>query len=345
MQIPIKTLLKIILLFQIINSQIIIDDDDCLDIPKTLCTSKGKKIISTLNKNPNLIGYYTFDESGLKDSSGHKNHLNGYINYGPSYFIKGNSGFFSGNDMLTIKHNKEDYKGSDITISFWIYLLEDSTDNWRTIIHKGENIQQLTPTIMLWPKERRLHIRSSTEIFWNEGIESIGIINMKQWTLITVIFSGQMVQLYINGNLDNQKILKGKIISNEGDFHIGKDPWHQGVKCYIDELKIYNTAIKSKVIEAEASILIPLIGSNYATLGCEKCTFLQALSSCPENYHMCSYPELYSGGYLIARRNGWFKFGSLVWARESQKEMEEGKEENEIGDPNVMKMCICCFDK
>lgn len=333
------------LIISIITSQITLDESESLDIPKTLCSSNGKKIISTLNKNPNLIGHYTFDESYEKDSSGHKNHLNGFIEYGPSYNIKGNSAYFSGNDMLTIKHNNEDYKGSDLSISFWIYLLEDSTDNWRTIINKGNNIQELTPTIMLWPKERRLHIRASTEMFWNEGIESIGIINLKQWTFITVIFSGQMVQLYINGILDNQKILKGKIIINEGEFHIGKDPWHEGVKAYIDEIKIYNTAIKSKIIEAESSVGIPLIGSNYVSLGCEKCSFLQALNSCPELYHMCSFPELYSGAYLIARRNGWFKFGSEVWTRDSQKEMEENKEGNEIGDPNVLKMSICCSDK
>ncbi len=43
----------------------------------------------------------------------------------------------------------------DVTIMFWVYLLEDSTGNWRTLLHKGNSIQQLTPTIMLWPKERR----------------------------------------------------------------------------------------------------------------------------------------------------------------------------------------------
>ena len=66
MQISIKTLLTTIILIQITKAQIIIDDEENFDIPKTLCTSKGKKIISTPNKNPNLIGHYTFDELGLK---------------------------------------------------------------------------------------------------------------------------------------------------------------------------------------------------------------------------------------------------------------------------------------
>ena len=57
----------------------------------------------------------------------------------------------------------------------------------------------------------RLHIRVGTEIFWNEGIESMAIINLKQWIHISIILSGQTIQLFVNGNLDNQAILKGKI--------------------------------------------------------------------------------------------------------------------------------------
>lgn len=34
---------------------------------------------------------------------------------------------------------------------------------------------------------------------------------MKQWIHLAIILSGQTVQLFVNGNLDNQAILKGKI--------------------------------------------------------------------------------------------------------------------------------------
>jgi hypothetical protein len=260
--------------------------------------------------------------------------------------VKGYSAHFNGTQMMTINNHVDFTESSDMSLSFWIYLLEDSTGNWRTLIHKGDSIQELTPTIMFWPKERRLHVRVSTEIFWNEGLESRALINMKQWVFVTVIASGQMLQLYINGNLDNQVILRGKVKFNNGNFHIGKDPWHPGVKCFLDELKIYKTALRSKEIEAEASISNPLIGPTYTTLGCENCPFVQALSSCQEKYHLCSYAELYSGGYLVARRNGWFKFNTEVWARESQTELQKLSENtgNEVGNPNILKMALCCSD-
>jgi hypothetical protein len=149
--------------------------------------------------------------------------------------------------MVTIPNHPSFIETTDISVTFWIYLLEDSTGNWRTILNKGSDIQELTPTIMLWPKERRLHVRASTSMFWNEGLESKGIINIRIWTHISVIISGQMMQLYINGALDNQIILKGQVKMNNGNLHLGKDPWRSGTKSYIDELKIYNTAVKCNI--------------------------------------------------------------------------------------------------
>ena len=125
--------------------------------------------------------------------------------------IKGYSAFFNGNNMMTIDNHESFVETSDLTIILWLYLLEDSTGNWRTLLSKGNTVEEITPTIMFWPKERRLHVRVSTENFWNEGIESKGIINMKQWVHISVVISGQMIQLYINGNLDSETILKGKV--------------------------------------------------------------------------------------------------------------------------------------
>ena len=90
------------------------------------------------------------------------------------------------------------------------------------------------------------------------------MINLKQWTHISEVIPGQIMKLYVNGNLDNQIILKvkGKVLLNDGPLHIGKDPWHPRVKCYLDEFKIYNKALCSKEIKAYVAITSSLIGIN-----------------------------------------------------------------------------------
>jgi len=65
---------------------------------------------------------------------------------------------------------------------------------------------------MLWPKERRLHIRLSTDQNPNEGLDSKSVIPMRRWTHIAVSFSLQLLHLYVNGILDNQVILKGSVM-------------------------------------------------------------------------------------------------------------------------------------
>lgn len=319
--------------------------DDCFDIPSSFCGNKKNLYITHKNEEDSLIAHYTFDEEGVHDGTGNFHEGYGEYSIGPSSHIKGYSAYLNGNQTITIPHHEQFLDMAGLTITFWIYLLEDSTGNWRTIMHKGENYKQLTPTIMLWPNERKLHVRASTQMYWNEGIESKGTLNLKSWTHISIIFSGQMMQLYINGQLDNQAILQGQIIFNKGDWHIGKDPWHQGVKCYLDEIKIYNEPMVQREFEAETAKSAPLTGTKYVTLGCESCNFIEGLNSCSNDYHMCSYAELYSGAYMMARKNGWFKFNTDIWTRQTSAELEKNKESNEIGNPVIMKMTLCCKNK
>ena len=197
---------------------------------------------------------------------------------------------------------------------------------------------------MLWPKERQLHVRVSTEIFWNEGLESKAKIPMKQWTHITVSISGQMIILYINGTRDSQIILDGKIVMNNGPFHLGKDPWRSGVKCYIDDLKIYNSMFNENEIQHEAINANLLISPFYVNLGCEFCTYTNSNASCGNNYHLCSYSELYSGAYLIARKNGLFKTNQDVWAKEENSDDSSQTNQNISALGDTRRMGLCCHD-
>ncbi len=90
----------------------------------------------------------------------------------------------------------------------------------------------MTPTILLLPKERRLLIRMSTELSAN-GLDSKLVIPLRRWMYLCMIFTNQVVRLYVNGILDTEVILKGQVQYNPGDIFIGKDPSHSGVKCFL----------------------------------------------------------------------------------------------------------------
>ena len=70
--------------------------------------------------------------------------------------------------------------------------------------------------------------------------------------------------------------------------------------------------------------------SKYVVLGFEKFIYLDGLNSCRNNaycnYYMCSLC-----GYLLVRKNEWFKFVTEVLTRESKKKMEKKNNKNEIG--------------
>jgi len=197
---------------------------DCLDVENTVCVANGIKVFARDNNPKELIGHWKFDDKYSLDYSGTSNHMtpppevgpqSGSSNKLPQNLIfsggKGYSAFFDGFTYSNISHNKI-YESEDMTIAFWVFLLKDSTGSWRTILHKGNTTRDLTPTVMLWPKERRLHIRLSTDQNPNEGLDSKSVIPMRRWTHIAVSFSLQLLHLYVNGILDNQVILKGSVM-------------------------------------------------------------------------------------------------------------------------------------
>jgi len=104
---------------------------------------------------------------------------------------------------------------------------------------------------------------------------------------ISVVASGETLKLYINGNLDNQVFLKGKLRMNSGPLHVGKDEFHPGVKCYLDDLRIYNIALRGfifltsflldKELEAIVGSASPLTGPTYTKLGCESCNYIDVI--------------------------------------------------------------------
>ena len=48
------------------------------------------------------------------------------------------------------------------------------------------------------------------------------------------------VYIYFNDRLQVNVTYKSRVLANDGHLYIGKDPWFQGAKSMIGDLKIYN---------------------------------------------------------------------------------------------------------
>jgi len=308
--------------------------EQCFDVPSTICVGENLQAI-TLDATPkSLVGWWTFDESHPVDKSGYKNHMHPAPPVGPSFYGYGASAKMSEKVHMTVSHTPS-LDTPTFSIAFWLYLTEDSTGSWRTIVSKGENSDELTPSVLLWPKQRQLHVRVSTTSKWNEGLDSKAVVPMRRWTHIAVTAEGSLLRLFVNGIKDSEAILSGKPVTNSGDLHVGRDAFRAGFGGFIDDIRFYNEALTEPAIQGFlAGSLTGISSYDVIHLGCLSCSWAQAMSLnfCPDTYHLCSLEELYSGGFHLARVQGWLSVSKDVWYR--------GAPQQRFGE----KLGLCCQD-
>merc|ERR1712028_101978 len=175
---------------------------------------------------------------------------------------------------------------------------------------KGSSMSDHTPEIMLWPKERRIHARVSTDMNINEGLDSVTKLKLKRWTHVAYMYEGKLLSLFINGVKDSEVILKGTPLANNGTISIGKDTR----------------------MMADGSL--PAVGPQFVQLGCRSCDFETAQTSCTEGYHICTTRELYASAFKVASGMGWLEVNNAVWSRNTTT--ASPKTDKRLG--------LCCTD-
>lgn len=320
--------------------------DDCLSVEFTLCLGPTLQPFTDLNSPSGLIGWWPFDDAYGHDYTSSLNPLGTPPSAGPAMRIlypdgKGSSLSLEADTGAVIPHSAH-YEGPEFTVCFWFYLFSESSGNWRSIFHKGGTAYELTPSLLLWPKERRLRVSASTSHSWSEGLDSYGLLNIRRWTHLALTGHGQLLQLYINSYLDNQMILSSSMKINKGDIHLGKNPWRVGVRGLMDDLRFYNEVLSVSEIRPLAQPAVPLAAVQGVSFGCQLCNYMEALESCNDDYHMCSLEELYTGVWEFAREMGWFRFTADIWTRNTLDQVTTSSDE--IQDPNLFRLNICCKD-
>jgi hypothetical protein len=308
----------------------------CFSVPNGICGDSGRTVFAKDSHDANLLSWYTFDDAYGLDHSGNANHgLKPQPNVGPGHDGRGQSAQFSGFDSFTVPHTSEIDHLNKLTISFWIYLTSDATDSWRVIFRKGDATADLTPTLLLFPDSRKMHIRLSTTDPAKHGLDSVTAIPLRRWTHVAVVLNYNVISLFINGVKDNEGMVTGEVLLNTGNIYIGKHAFHAGTGMYLDDFKVYSVAQDEKQIQIEASSALPGFGSNFVRLGCKSCEMQQAIEKCAgtSGYHLCRRMELQGGALLVARAMGYLDMSSDQWAAEDSAPLI-----------SLQKLGLCCLD-
>ncbi len=171
--------------------------------------------------------------------------LNGWM--GGAISFKGH------NDYATVPHAASIYLGNnnaDFSITFAIYLRENFTGNWRTILGKrAERENRWTPAIWLRPDSNQINFIVTDATGRAEGSNSQAI-EVNTWTHVAYVKEGQSLKLYLNGELNKEASLPRASVGFEGPLYIGGDPHYGGSNALFDEIRIYDYALSSATVKA-----------------------------------------------------------------------------------------------
>jgi Concanavalin A-like lectin/glucanases superfamily len=220
------------------------DSEDCILIPGCLCFGEDQTCITQDAEQEDLIAWYTFDQIYALDQVGNLEDWDPTPDSGPSWGGHGNSAYLSENGYSMLAHD-DLLLQTEITYAFWLFVVDADQMGWKVIMHKGDNVNENSPTIFLYPDDNRLHLRFATEDNFATSVDSNGELLEGAWTHVAVVFSTTSVSIYINGQLDTQSTTDTSIIFNDGPIYFGGDPWQNGIECFVDDFRIYSTMLTS----------------------------------------------------------------------------------------------------
>jgi hypothetical protein len=204
-----------------------------------------------------LVAYYPFS-GNANDESGNGNHgtVDGAI-LTQDRFNNPNSAYaFDGiDDYIEIPDSPSFSFNYPITISAWIYLDDNS---------KGGIVGQWGyggaggDAFILYVRGTKLSTYLPREGLAHLELQSNNGLATNQWYLVSMVSTGNLVTLYINGNEDKSEAVIVKQVDSYQTVEIGLEDRFSGGLNYldgiIDEVRIYNRALTETEIQALYSL-------------------------------------------------------------------------------------------
>ena len=162
---------------------------------------------------------------------------------------------------------------------------------------------------------------------------------INRWAHIALVRTPTESVLYVNGIRDSKLQTEGAAVPNQGPLYIGGVPWlidKCHIASYIDEVRYYSRPLLEEEIQAEASPALGGIEPSMVQLGCVGCDVTTASRKCLKGYHLCTAMELHTGGYQVARLQGYADWQTHVWSEaQYQKEKASSSKHTERAFSNA----------
>jgi len=308
----------------------------CLNVPATVCfrsaNNTKEHVLTAGPLVPGLLAAWSFDDIIATDTSGNGAHIPHSIAAGPARWGTGQSAYFGARTHATVPSTPA-LEEPHFTLSFWLYLVEDAAQSgesgaesegllpseqaqqWRTILRKG-NLKTVAPGLFLWPQSRRLHVKYELRSGDRATLDSKADLPARRWHHIALVVDSKLVQLYVNGVLDAERVNSDSVVANTEPLYLGGDPWAGQPGggdvhvCLVDDFKVWKSSdVTKSVILAEAAGALGGIATSEYRIGCIDCTIDAATAACARHeqpsYRACSLEEYRSGGFHAMKAQGW----------------------------------------
>ena len=229
-------------------------------------TYKGNVWSFTTWVEPNLVGWWKFDEGSgatASDSSGNGN--DGILN-GDTSWTAGKVGSyaldFDGDvDYVEIADDDSLTPSSQITLAFWIYNRGGQHAGiWKYASCAADegspgNSRAYYTCISENTDKAQLGIFSSVDNF--DAIDSVSTVPLNQWHHVAATFNQGEAVVYIDGQLDNSDTLSVSSIMNDAQpliiggswEYCGEDSFQSALNGLADDVRIYDRALSPEEIE------------------------------------------------------------------------------------------------
>jgi hypothetical protein len=198
-----------------------------------------------------LVGWWPFTGNAI-DSSGNGN--NGTVNGATlttDRFGNVNSAFnFDGvDDWININNSNSLNPTSQITISAWVNTLAYNIGGASMVVNKGWDQSPGHYDVLVFSSNKKSRFVIGSNLF----VESNSIINLNQWTFITVSISNLTMKIYINGILENTVVQNNNnsFGTNTDPLYIGKHDYNNApyyFKGKIDDIGIWNRVLTQQEV-------------------------------------------------------------------------------------------------